>query len=168
MRQALIVVAVIAVAGCSSTPVSPSSPLGSSPQTPVFSTGPSAATLAISSFDVRLAGFSGPDGSCCWYRPHLTLTETSGQSAATITSLVFSMPDGASIVVSGYGIPGCFLSEGSSVVPSGGSWNINRLYVYCLDLDTPSEIAGQQVQVTVNFRDVEGHVSSVNGTATVS
>lgn len=130
-----------------------------SPTAPVTA-GPAAATLAVSSYEVRLSEASH---GLFWYRPHLVLNETSGKSAATLLEVKFKMPNGYTNSLSG---PGCFLGRG--VVPPGGSWDLGTAYPYCLDLDSGSEISGLEVQVTIVYTDDEGGLGTVTGSTVVT
>src|SRR5215212_8599821 len=140
----------------SPSPASPAAVLA--PSTSV----PAAATLVVSSFSVSPTDVFN---HVYWYRPELVLTETSGNSAAKLETVSFSMPNGSTLDINNNAPPGmgCFLSSESQVVPRGGSWDVNRLYYYCLDLDSPSDLPGRQVGGTVTFRDDDGRGGVVTG-----
>ena len=119
----------------------------------------SVATLAISSFEVNFRVLT--NGYNWVYYPRMVLTETSGKSAAWLQSISFSLPDGSTIFVG----QGCLLT---SRIPSTQSWDLDRVYLYCLDLDSNAEISGRQVGVTVSFIDEDGRPGTVQGTAIVN
>lgn len=125
-----------------------------------------AATLAVSSFDVK---FAEVFGGSYWYRPAMVLTETGGKSAATLQSISFRMPDGTriDIVNDAPEGKGCFLTPQSKVVPRGSFWDLSSVYWYCLDIDSRSDLTGRQIAVGVTFTDEDGHAGAVSGTATV-
>lgn len=153
MRKCMIIVAA-AMVGCSST--SPVSPTPAMVSTPLSTLG--GATLAISAFDVRLLEVSNGRNV---YRPTLVLAETSLKDAATLTDIVLSIPDGDSfsIIVKG-GTP--------MRVLAGQTWDLTRspYYPAFIDIDTGSEVAA--VRATVSFVDGAGVHGSVTSTTTVT
>jgi len=114
--------------------------------------------LAISSFEVNFRVLT--NGYNWVYYPRMVLTETSGKSAAWLQSISFSLPDGSTYVVG----QGCL---SANRIPSNQSWDLERVYFYCLDLDSNAEISGLQVGVTVSFTDEDGQSGTVKGTAIV-
>jgi hypothetical protein len=60
---------------------------------------------------------------------------------------------------------GCFLTPESQVVPAGGSWSLDSLYGYCLDIDSPVELSSLDVIVTVV--DDNGRRGTASGSAVV-
>ena len=93
----------------------------------------------------------------------MVLNETSGKSAAWLQSITFSLPNGNTIGIG----QGCLLTSRSKVIPSNQSWDLDYVYLYCLDIDSDAEISGLQVGVTVSFIDEDGRPGTVKGTATV-
>src|SRR5262249_49604257 len=108
------------------------------------------ATLAVSAFVLE---FQGVYDNVYYYRPQLILSETSGQSGATLKSIPFMMSDGDSDIVSG---PGCFIKSGSDRVPAGGIWSVDAVYYYCLDLATRMDFSRTAPTVMINFADDSG------------
>lgn len=169
---AAVLMVASASAGCghqSTAPTMPSAVPSVPSPTPTPAPAPgdvAAATLAVSSFDVRFAELFG---GIYWYRPAMVLTETSGKSAATLQSISFRTYDGTRIDISNDAPAGqgCFLTPQSKVVPRGSSWDLSSVYWYCLDIDSRSDLAGRQISVDVTFTDEDGHAGTVSGTATV-
>lgn len=127
---------------------------------------PAAATLVVSSFDVE---FQEVYGGSFWYFPAMVLTETTGQSAAALKSIVFSTADGQSFPIVNDAPPGmgCFLTNESKSVAAGASWDLSSVYGYCLDIDSRTDLSGREVTVVVTFTDEDGHVGTTKGVATV-
>jgi hypothetical protein len=150
------------VTGPSATP----SAAPSAPPDPAPAPVPSAASLVVSSFKLT---FGEVFERSYWYRPAMTLTETSGKSAAMLRSISFSFGNGGSVVVANDAAPGkgCFLTDESKVVRAGASWDLASVYWYCLDIDSPADLSGGQISVTVSFTDEDGHVGIAKGTAIV-
>lgn len=119
------------------------------------------AMLTVSTFVLE---FQEVYDSRYYYRPRLSLSETGGKSGATIKSITFLMSDGDSDVVSG---PGCFITGGSDRVPAGGTWNVDAVYYYCLDLASRTDFAAKAPTVIINFTDDAGTPSLLTGSGTV-
>ena len=84
---------VIAACGGTTGPSAPSTVVAAPAPAPAPAPVPPVAKLVVSSFAMQFEEFSQ---KTYWYRPQLVLTETSGQSAATITSLEFIIDGGMS------------------------------------------------------------------------
>lgn len=125
------------------------------------------AKVVLASFEMQFKGFD-PRYNDYEYFPQLFLIETSGQSAATITSIDFIV-NGADFLINGpHADTGCFLKHGSDQVPAGGQWTSDLLYYYCLDIETSSPVTADSASVVVKFKNADGRSGSVAGTATLT
>ncbi|HUS20857.1 MAG TPA: hypothetical protein VMZ66_02465 [Aeromicrobium sp.] len=170
-RVLVIVVFAVSVSACGGgTTVSTVAPTPAAPTAaaPAPAPRPSAATLAVSSFDVTFDNYSS---GRYWYRPNMVLTETSGKSSATLQSISFSILNGdtyfvtAPVVANGQG---CFLTSESKVVGAGQAWNLNSVYYYCLDIDSRNDLTGTPITVAITFVDEDGHQGTVKNTVVVN
>ena len=162
-----IFVFAVSISACGGgTTVAPT-PAAPTPAAPAPAPGPSAATLAVSSFDVTLDNYSN---GWYWYRPKMVLRETSGKSSATLQSISFSILNGDTYVVTvpvGANGQGCFLTSESKVVTAGQAWNLNSAYYYCLDIDSRNDLAGTVITVAITFVGEDGHQGTVQHTVVV-
>jgi hypothetical protein len=143
----------MAGAGCGS-PASPTFPTRVSAPAPTVAEGTSVAVLEIVSFQV---GDHDRSGQWYFYYPELTLRETSGLSAARLTSITFREPPGFSGGTTYQGF-GCLTDP---VVPAGQTWDTSRVYPYCRDVDSSVPITS--LEVTVVFTDSQGRPGMVTG-----
>ena len=166
MRRAFFaILSVLFTCGCGqsgSTLRSPVQPFPAAPVPPSPAPSPvrTQATLAVSSFVLE---FQETYLGEYYYRPQLTLSETGGHSGATLTWITF-FADGFSTFIAG---PGCFLKNGSDRVSAGGTWQIDSVYYYCLDIASRSDFNGKAPVVEIGFQDDAGVPGSVTATGTV-
>ena len=155
----------IVVSACGGTtgPSAPSAVVAAPAPTPAPP--PPVATVVIASYEMQFWGFD-PRYNVYDYLPQLSLTETSGQSAATITSIDFLVNGGDFLINGRHADTGCFVEQGSDQVPAGGQWTSDLVYYYCLDIDTSSPVTANSASVVVKFKDADGRSGSVAGTAT--
>jgi hypothetical protein len=126
-----------------------------------------AAKVVIASYEIQFEGFD-PRYNVYDYLPQLFLIETSGQSAATITSVDFIVNGGDFLINGPHADTGCFLKQGSDQVPAGGMWTSDLVYYYCLGIETSSPVTADSARVLVKFKDADGRSGSVAGTATLT
>ena len=105
--------------------------------------------------------------TCIRHYPRLVLRETTGASRASIRSITIAVADQILFILKPAQSPGCFTLAGSDTVPAGGTWSMDQVYLYCLDVDTSVILSGTKASVVVDFTDADGHVGSVSGTTTV-
>jgi hypothetical protein len=144
----------------SSAPPGSTLPTPSPRPAPVPTPGPAAASLAASSSSLT---FYSSTPSTYYYELRLTLSETSGVSAATIVSVFSIQSSGNSWIVD----DGCFDDPQSDRVPRGGTWNINQVNPYCAFLSSNNSLSGAEITLAVNYKDDAGQVGSTTFTTTV-
>jgi hypothetical protein len=108
-------------------------------------------------------------GGSYMYLPEMTLTETGGKTAATVTAITFVLPNGNIYLINNDAPAGtgCFLTPQSQLIPAGGAWNLNGVYRYCLDLDNRTPLTGMPVVVEIDYVDATQHVGALTGRAIV-
>jgi len=144
--------------GSSGFPIAPSTPVipTPSPTPPLTPSSPSIATLTVSSFTVTRSAFQ-PYLDKTYYDAKLRLTETGGQSGATLSSVAVS--------VSGVGTDTCF--RPFKRIGPGESWDLDSTVDYCApEVIIPGTrgTEGVSVTVTLSFRDDNGGRDSVTVT----
>ncbi len=172
MSRSLLLVTLIALAGCTYPRTSPVSPSASLPSTPVSSSSTSAApvapaaqeppafALSIASFKVQLYGSSSSDFE--YWPVSLQIVETSGASSATLKGLAID-------VAGGYRDGYCSQADvvKGQVIPAGGSRDLVANLGYCVPYaDSKSEVS--TVTFTAVFADDQGRTAKVEGSANVA
>lgn len=115
--------------------------------------GPSVAVLAVEVFTVT----SRRCGTWFCYVPALRVAETSGNSAAWITTLLFDLNAGPDGRVPTWNV--------STVVPAGGVSDLIGETEFEISSD---KVNATQVSVRIDFLDDQGRRGSVNAVAVVS
>src|SRR5688572_12553282 len=117
-------------------PTVPSTP-NPAPSTPAPSpeppAGPSTATLVISSFDLQYWALLANNVHS--YYPNLVLRETAGVSRASIRLITITAAGRTIFWLKTAETPGCLTPPGNDV-PAGGTWNIDQVYLYCVDVNS--------------------------------
>jgi hypothetical protein len=117
----------------------------------------SAAELEITTFEMK---YLKVELQVYVYAPEITLTEKTGQSAAQIAKIDFQLPDGQNAPGGTNVCPDEMLT-----VPAGGAWKLTDLPYLCRDVDSPTDISGKPVTVTVLYADKNGVPGIVRRTA---
>jgi hypothetical protein len=170
----LTVTVTIGLSGCSDNKGSIPSPVAPSLAAPVASApaaaapiplpvpaGPPAFALTVSTFQVQL--FRYPGSNYFQYIPEmLELSETSGQSSATLRTLDVDAPGG----VRDRDCPDDVMVRGQVIAP-GSSKDVVATMGYCVPYaDTPSEVS--EVSFIATFADDQGRSAQVHGTSNVA
>ncbi len=156
--------------GCAFAPPSAPTPLplpqGITPAPEPTNRPTTRAALAIDAFEWRFTGTTQRPSSAYsyFYVPSLRLRETGGTTAVTLETIFFLEPGGSYTLLSN---GGCF-GGSAGEIDAGGTWSSSSIYPYCLDLDSSANLAGQEVRVTVTFRDALGGFGQVTGTTIVT
>lgn len=168
-----MVAATIVVTGAACAIVPPSAPTplplpGGITPAPEPTTRPTTrAALAIDSFEWRLTRSvqaSAAGRPLYLYVPAVTLRETGGTTAVALDAIFFIEPGGGYTVLTN---AGCFWGAAGQI-DAGGTWSSASIYPYCLELDSPTNLVGQEMRVSVTFRDALGGVGQVTGTTIVT
>jgi hypothetical protein len=145
------------------SPAVPSTAAPSAAAAPVPPTAGSA-SLVIESFKVEPWPSGPTSDGWYFYLPTVVLREVGGKSAARLSALEFGLPNGDKNLISA---AGCLLTNESRVVQAGQSWNSSQVYLYCLDLDSKTSLAGKSVTLTIRFKDENSVDGAVQGRTTV-
>lgn len=156
--------------GCAFAPPSAPTPLplpqGITPAPEPTSRPTTRAALALDAFEWRFTGATQRNSSAYsyFYVPSLRLRETGGTTAVTLETIFFFEPGGGSTLLSN---GGCF-GGSAGEIDAGGTWSSSSINPYCLDIESSANVVGQEVRVTVTFRDAVGGFGQVTGTTIVT
>ena len=146
MRLTVAIITVVLTAACSSTAPSMAPTAPSIAQTAPEPVAKPTAELEITTFEMNYLRIEFGEYV---YAPEIILTEKSGRSPARLKSIELRMPNGQTNILGGP-------CPNSLEVPRAGTWKLTDLAFWCRDVDSPDDISGSPVTVTIFYADEDG------------
>jgi hypothetical protein len=156
MRTIVPIVTIVLTSACSSSTAPHTAPASTAPV--AIASVPEekpAAELEITTFEMN---YLREEFGQHVYAPEIILTEKSGRSPAQLKSIDLRMPNGFTNRLGGP-------CPNNLEVPRAGIWTLTHLAFWCRDVDSPEDISGLPVTVTIVYADENGVTGQLASTA---